>query len=453
MRDRGDNMLENLSSKIQNALNNLTGKGRLTEKEIDEAMREIRLALLEADVNFKIARQFIKNVKERAIGSDVLESLTPGQQVIKIVNEELTQLMGEENVGIEYSSSPPTVILMSGLQGAGKTTTTGKLALNMKKDNKKPLLVAADVYRPAAIKQLEVVGKQIDVDVFTMGDKIKPVDIAKASIEHAKRNQNDVVIIDTAGRLHIDEELMGEITAISHAVQPDEILLVLDAMTGQDAVNVAEAFNNALEITGVILTKLDGDARGGAALSLRAVTDKPIKYIGVGERMDQLEPFHPDRMASRILGMGDVLSLIERAEQAFDEENAKKLEERIRSKKFSFNDFLDQMEQMRNMGPLDELVKMIPGVNSKVLDSINIDEKEIDRTEAIILSMTDEERENPEIINSSRRKRIAQGSGTSVQQVNMLLRQFRETKKMMKQMADLEKQMKKGGGFNLPFFG
>jgi len=445
-------MLENLSEKLQGALGKLTGKGKVSEKDIDAAMREVRLALLEADVNFKVVRKFTKDVKERALGSEVMESLTPGQQVIKIVNEELTNLMGESEAKIEYASKPPTVILMAGLQGAGKTTTSGKLAYNIKKQNKRPLLVACDVYRPAAIKQLEVVGQQIDIPVFTMGDKIDPVDIAKAGVEHAKKNANDVVIIDTAGRLHIDENLMDEIKNIAEAVNPNEILLVLDAMTGQDAVNVADSFNKILSITGVVLTKLDGDARGGAALSIRAVTDRPIKFVGVGEKMDQLQPFHPDRMASRILGMGDVLGLIEKAQENIDLKKAQELEEKIRSQKFSFDDFLDQLEQMKNLGPLDELLKMIPGMNSKALKGVNVDTKDINRIQAIIQSMTMEERENPEIINSNRKKRIAEGSGSSIQDVNKLLKQFKETKKMMKKFTEMEKKMKKGGGFGLPFF-
>ncbi len=445
-------MLENLSDKLQSALGKLTGKGKVTEKDIDAAMREVRLALLEADVNFKVVRKFIKDIKERALGSEVMESLTPGQQIIKIVNEELTKLMGESEAKINFSSKPPTVVLMAGLQGAGKTTTTGKLANNMKKLNKRPLLVACDVYRPAAIKQLEVVGSQVGVPVFTMGDKVDPVDIAKAGVEHAKKNGNDVVLIDTAGRLHIDENLMDEIKNISSAVEPDEILLVLDAMTGQDAVNVAESFNNILSITGVILTKLDGDARGGAALSIRAVTDKPIKFVGVGEKLDQLEPFHPDRMASRILGMGDVLSLIEKAQQNIDLKQAKELEDKIRSQSFSFDDFLNQLEQMKNLGPLDELIKMIPGMNSKALKGINVDNKDIDRIQAIIQSMTMEERENPDVLNSSRKTRIAKGSGSTIQDVNKLIKQFKESKKMMKKFSDMEKKMKKGGNFGLPFF-
>lgn len=445
-------MLNNLSEKLQDALGKLKGKGKLSEKDLDLAMREVRLALLEADVNFKVVKDFTKTVKERAVGTEVMESLTPGQQVIKIVNEELTNLMGEKEAKINFSSKPPTVILMCGLQGAGKTTTSGKLALNLKKQNKRPLLVACDVYRPAAIKQLEVVASKVDVPVFSMGDKVNPVDIAKAGLEHGKRNGNDVIIIDTAGRLHIDEELMEEIRAIKDATNPEEILLVLDAMTGQDAVNVADSFNKTLEISGVVLTKLDGDARGGAALSLRAVTSKPIKFIGVGEKLDELQPFHPDRMASRILGMGDVLSLIEKAQENIDTQKAMELEQKIRNQQFSFDDFLDQLEQMKNLGPLDQILGMIPGVNSKALKGLDVAEKDIGRIQAIIESMTKEERENPDIINSSRRKRIAQGSGTSVQEVNKLLKQFKETKKMMKRFTDMEKTMKKKGKFGLPFF-
>lgn len=445
-------VFESLSEKLQSALGKLKGKGKLSEKDIDLAMREVRLALLEADVNFKVVKDFIKKVKERAIGNEVMQSLTPGQQVIKIVNDELTKLMGESDTKIEFSSSPPTVILMCGLQGAGKTTTTGKLAYNLKKKSKRPLLVACDVYRPAAIKQLEVVGEKVGVPVFSMGNKLDPVDIAKASIEHGKKNGNDVIIIDTAGRLHIDEELMDEIKNIHEAVNPNEVLLVLDAMTGQDAVNVASSFDEMLGVTGIILTKLDGDARGGAALSIRAVTNKPIKFVGMGEKLDQLETFHPDRMASRILGMGDVLSLIEKAQANIDADKAMELEKKMRTANFTFDDFLDQMEQMRNLGPLDELLGMMPGVNSKALKGLDINEKDIGRIEAIIKSMTKKERENPDIIDSSRRKRIAQGSGTSVPEVNKLLKQFKETKKMMKRFTDMEKTMKKKGKFGFPFF-
>ncbi len=445
-------VFESLSEKLQNALGKLRGKGKLTEKDVDMALREVRLALLEADVNFKVVKDFIKNVKSRAIGDEVMQSLTPGQQVIKIVNEELTRLMGENESKIEFSSKPPTVILMCGLQGAGKTTTCGKLAYNLKKQNKRPLLVACDVYRPAAIKQLEVVGERAEVPVFSMGDKHSPVNIAKAALEHGKKNGNDVIIIDTAGRLHIDEELMKEIHDIYKAVNPNEVLLVLDAMTGQDAVNVAKSFDDKLGISGVVLTKLDGDARGGAALSIRAVTDKPIKYVGIGEKLDQLEAFHPDRMASRILGMGDVLSLIEKAQANIDAEKAKELEKKLRSAQFTLDDFLDQLEQMKNLGPLDQILGMMPGVNSKALKNLNVDEKDLSYIEAIIKSMTKKERTIPEIIDSSRRKRISQGSGTSVQEVNKLLKQFKETKKMMKKLTDMEKTMKKKGKFGFPFF-
>ena len=440
---------ENLSEKLQNALASLTGKGKLSEKDIDQAMREVRLALLEADVNFKVVKDFVKKVKEEALGEKVMNSLTPGQQVIKIVNEELTSLMGNSESKLDLSKRP-SVIMMSGLQGAGKTTTCGKLAKRLKKDGKRPVLVACDVYRPAAIKQLKVVGDSVDVPVFTMGDKISPVDISKAAIEHAIKNNNDVVIIDTAGRLHIDEELMDELKGIDEAVNPTEILLVLDAMTGQDAVNVAKTFDEKLSLTGVILTKLDGDARGGAALSLRAVTNKPIKFIATGEKMDALEVFHPERMASRILGMGDVLSLIEKAQATIDEKSAKELEQKLRSQTFTLDDFLVQMEQMRNMGPLDELIGMIPGMNNKALKGIKVDEKEFARVEAIIKSMTSKERMKPEIIDISRRRRIATGSGTSPAEVNRLLKQFRDLKKMMKQFGNMEKNMKRGR-FKMPF--
>jgi len=445
-------VFESLSEKLQNALGKLKGKGKLTEKDVDVAMREVRLALLEADVNYKVVKDFINNVKSRAIGAEVMESLTPGQQVIKIVNEELTKMMGEKEEKLNASPTPPTIVLMCGLQGSGKTTTSGKLANNLLKKNKRPLLVACDIYRPAAIKQLEVVGEKIGVPVFTMGNKISPVDIAKAAIEYGKKNNHDWIIIDTAGRLHIDEELMEELQKIKETVNPDEILLVVDSMTGQDAVNVAETFNNRLDITGVILTKLDGDARGGAALSIRAVTGKPIKFVGIGEKLDQLEPFHPNRMASRILGMGDVLSLIEKAQAAIDEKKAKELEKKIMSQQFTLDDFLDQIEQVKNLGPLDEILGMIPGVNSKALKNIDVDEREIVKIQAIIQSMTKEERIDPSIIDSSRRKRIARGSGTTVQDVNRLLKQFKETKKMMKKFSDMEKTLKKKGKRKFPFF-
>lgn len=442
-------VFESLSEKLQNTLNKLTGKGKLTEKDIDAAMREVKLALLEADVNFKVVKDFIKNTKERALGSQVLESLTPGQQVIKIVNDELKNLMGKEQVKIDYSKRP-TVILMCGLQGAGKTTTAGKLANKMKQEGKRPLLVACDVYRPAAIKQLQVVGKSVDVPVFTMGDKIDPVDISKASLEHAKKNGNDVLIIDTAGRLQIDEKLMQELKNIYDALEPSEVLLVLDSMTGQEAVNVADTFDDTLKLTGVILTKLDGDARGGAALSIRAVTDVPIKFIASGEKMDNIEVFHPDRMASRILGMGDMLSLIEKAEAIVDEKKAKELEEKIINQTFTFDDFLDQMMQIKKMGPLEDILGMLPGVNSKALKGVKLPEGELAKVEAIIRSMTKKERIKPDIIDSSRRKRIALGSGTSPAEVNKLIKQFKDLRKLMKQFGNMSKGMKKKR-FKMPF--
>lgn len=442
-------VFESLSEKLQNTLNKLTGKGKLTEKDIDAAMREVKLALLEADVNFKVVKDFIKNTKERALGSQVLESLTPGQQVIKIVNDELKNLMGKEQVKIDYSKKP-TVILMCGLQGAGKTTTAGKLANKMKQEGKRPLLVACDVYRPAAIKQLQVVGKSVDVPVFTMGDKIDPVDISKASLEHAKKNGNDVLIIDTAGRLQIDEKLMQELKNIYDALEPSEVLLVLDSMTGQEAVNVADTFDDTLKLTGVILTKLDGDARGGAALSIRAVTDVPIKFIASGEKMDNIEVFHPDRMASRILGMGDMLSLIEKAEAIVDEKKAKELEEKIINQTFTFDDFLDQMMQIKKMGPLEDILGMLPGVNSKALKGVKLPEGELAKVESIIKSMTKKERIKPDIIDSSRRKRIALGSGTSPAEVNKLIKQFKDLRKLMKQFGNMSKGMKKKR-FKMPF--
>lgn len=442
-------VFESLSEKLQNTLNKLTGKGKLTEKDIDAAMREVKLALLEADVNFKVVKDFIKNTKERALGSQVLESLTPGQQVIKIVNDELKNLMGKEQVKIDYSKKP-TVILMCGLQGAGKTTTAGKLANKMKQEGKRPLLVACDVYRPAAIKQLQVVGKSVDVPVFTMGDKIDPVEISKASLEHAKKNGNDVLIIDTAGRLQIDEKLMQELKNIYDALEPSEVLLVLDSMTGQEAVNVADTFDDTLKLTGVILTKLDGDARGGAALSIRAVTDVPIKFIASGEKMDNIEVFHPDRMASRILGMGDMLSLIEKAEAIVDEKKAKELEEKIINQTFTFDDFLDQMMQIKKMGPLEDILGMLPGVNSKALKGVKLPEGELAKVEAIIRSMTKKERIKPDIIDSSRRKRIALGSGTSPAEVNKLIKQFKDLRKLMKQFGNMSKGMKKKR-FKMPF--
>ncbi|WP_270181844.1 signal recognition particle protein [Alkalihalobacillus sp. CinArs1] len=444
---------EGLADRLQGTLQKIRGKGKVTEADVKEMMREVRLALLEADVNFKVVKQFINKVKERAVGQEVMKSLTPGQQVIKVVNEELTALMGGEQSKIAVSNRPPTVIMMAGLQGAGKTTTVGKLANHLrKKHNRKPLLVAADIYRPAAINQLETLGKQLSMPVFSMGDQVSPVEIATKAIEKAKEEHLDYVLIDTAGRLHIDEDLMQELKDVKEAVTPDEIFLVVDAMTGQDAVNVAENFNDALDITGVVLTKLDGDTRGGAALSIKSVTDKPIKFAGMGEKLDALEPFHPERMASRILGMGDVLSLIEKAQTSVDEDKAKELEKKMRTMSFTFDDFLDQLGQVRSMGPLDELMDMIPGMNKKAMKNVSVDEKQIGRVEAIIQSMTTLEKEQPDVINASRKKRIATGSGTSVQDVNRLLKQFDEMKKMMKQMTNMSKGgKKKGKGMNFPF--
>ncbi|MEA3423644.1 MAG: signal recognition particle protein [Bacillota bacterium] len=440
-------VFESLSDKLQSTFKQLTGRGKLSEKDIKEAMREVKLALLEADVNFKIVKRFVKDVSERANGSEVMESLTPGQQVIKIVNEELTKLMGETNSKINISSEPPTVVMLVGLQGAGKTTTGGKLGSMLKKQGKKPLLVAGDIYRPAAIKQLQVVGESLDIPVFTMGDQINPVDIVKASINQANKNSNDLVIIDTAGRLHIDEDLMDELIKIKEVVTPDEILLVVDAMTGQDAVNVAESFNQQLGLTGVILTKLDGDTRGGAALSVRAVTGKPIKFIGVGEKLNEFEEFYPDRMASRILGMGDVLTLIEKAQENFDEEKAKKLQKKMKNQELDLDDFLEQMQQMKNMGSISDLMGMIPGMNNKALKNVNLDDRDLVKVEAVIQSMTKNERKNPGVLNASRKKRVALGSGTTVPDVNRLVKQFEQTKKMMKQMS----QVSKGGKINMPF--
>ncbi len=443
---------EGLADRLQGTIQKIRGKGKISEADVKEMMREVRLALLEADVNFKVVKQFVKKVSERAVGQEVMKSLTPGQQVIKVVKEELTELMGGEQSQIAVSKRPPTVIMMVGLQGAGKTTTTGKLAnLLRKKHNRKPLLVAADIYRPAAIKQLETVGKQLDLPVFSLGDQVSPVEIAKQAIEKAKEEHHDYVLIDTAGRLHIDENLMGELKDIKELSNPDEIFLVVDAMTGQDAVNVAESFNEALGISGVVLTKLDGDTRGGAALSIRSVTEKPIKFVGMGEKMDALEAFHPERMASRILGMGDVLSLIENAQANVDEEKAKELEQKMRTMSFTFDDFLEQLGQVKQMGPLDELLKMMPGANKmKGLDKLQVDDKQIVHVEAIIQSMSKKEKTNPEVINASRRKRIAKGSGTSIQEVNRLLKQFEDMKKMMKQMSGMQGKGKKKG-MKFPF--
>ena len=426
---------DSLSEKLNNVFKKLRGKGRLSENDIKEAMREVRIALLEADVSYKVVKDFVKTVSERAVGHEVLESLTPAQMVIKIVNEELTELMGSKSTGINISPKPPTVIMMVGLQGAGKTTNCAKLAAYMKKTTgKRPLLVACDVYRPAAIKQLETVGAQVDIPVFQMGTE-DPVAIARAAVSHAKKNGNDLVFLDTAGRLHIDETLMDELKNIKAAVEPDEIMLVVDAMTGQDAVNAASAFNEALDIDGIMLTKLDGDARGGAALSIRAVTGKPVKFAGIGEKLDQIEVFHPDRMASRILGMGDVLTLIEKAEAAIDEKKAKEMAEKLRKNKFTLSDYLDQLIQLKGMGNLQDLVGMIPGVDSKALAGVTMDDKALLRTEAIILSMTPYERENPNVINNSRKKRIAAGCGLTVVDVNRLLKQYEAMQQMTKQMS------------------
>ena len=434
---------EGLSSKLQTVFKKLSGKGKLNEKDVKEAMREVKLALLEADVNFTVVKGFVNVVTERAVGAEVLESLTPGQQVIKIVNEEMTKLRGGTNAKVEFGSQTPSVILLAGLQGAGKTTMAGKLAAYLAKQyGKSPLLVACDIYRPAAIKQLQVVGEKVGVPVFERGQN-DPVETAKLGIEYARRNLKDLVIIDTAGRLHIDGDMMAEIAAVKEAVNPSEILLVIDAMTGQDAVNVAKAFNETLELTGVIVTKLDGDTRGGAALSVKAVTGKPIKFSGTGEKLTDIEPFHPDRMASRILGMGDVLTLIEKAQTAFDEKKAVELEAKLRKDEFTLEDYLDQFEQMKNMGSMQDILGMIPGMDASKLGNVEIDEKQMARTQAIIRAMTPQERRRPDILNASRRKRIARGSGTSIQEVNRLLNQYEASRKMMKQLTN----MGKGGKF------
>lgn len=430
-------MFDSLSDKLANAFKKFKNKGKLTESDVKEGMREIKLALLEADVNFKVVREFVKTVSERAVGAEVLESLVPAQQIVKIVNDELVNLMGGSQSKLTISPKPPTIIMMVGLQGAGKTTHSAKLAGMYKKQGKRPLLVACDVYRPAAIKQLEVVGAQLGIPVFSMGDSVSPVDIANAAVAHAIKHGNDMVFLDTAGRLHVDEVLMTELTNIKDTVSPTEILLVVDAMLGQDAVNVAESFNNLLDITGVVLTKMDGDTRGGAALSVRHVTGKPIKFVGTGEKLDAIEPFYPDRMASRILGMGDVLSLIEKAQQAFDEKKAVEMERKLRESSFDLNDFLDQFRQVKEMGSIEQLMGMIPGMKADALKDAKIDERALGRTEAIILAMTQKERQKPDIINASRKKRIAAGSGTSVEEVNKLLRQFEQMNKMFKQFGGM----------------
>lgn len=441
---------ESLTQKLGDIFKKLRGKGKLSEADVKLAMKEVRLALLEADVNFKVVKSLITRITERAIGHEVMESLTPAQQVIKIVNEELTLLMGSKQSKLEFSNDITTIMLV-GLQGSGKTTTAGKLGKLLSKDGKKPLLVAADIYRPAAITQLQVVGEKLGLPVFTMGQQ-DPVDISKASLEYAKKHNYNVVIIDTAGRLHIDDELMGELSEINQAVNPNEILLVVDSMTGQDAVNVAQEFNRRLTLTGLILTKLDGDSRGGAALSVKAVTGCPIKYVGMGEKLDDLEIFHPERMASRILGMGDVLTLIEKATQDFDLKKAKELEQKLKTQSFDLNDFLEQLSQVKKMGSFDQILNMIPGLSPQKLKGIELDDKELTRVEAIINSMTMKERSNPAIINGSRRRRIAAGSGNTIQDVNRLLKQYEQTKKMIKQFTGAEKSRKKGKQ-KFPFFG
>jgi signal recognition particle subunit SRP54 len=423
---------------LQNVFSKLKNKGKLSEDDVNEALREVRLALLEADVNFKVVKEFIAKIKEKAIGQEVMKSFTPGMLVIDIVNKELTALMGGTQSKLARSNKPPTVIMMVGLQGAGKTTTAGKLAKLLQKQNHRPLLVAGDIYRPAAIKQLQVLGEQIKVPVFSLGDQTSPVAIAQAGLQHAKDNGHDYLIIDTAGRLHIDEELMDELIQIRKEVTPDEILLVVDAMTGQDAVNVAESFHRQMELTGVILTKLDGDTRGGAALSVKAVTGCPIKFAATGEKIDALEPFYPDRMASRILGMGDMLTLIEKAQENIDADKAKELERKMRNDAFTFEDFLEQLEQVKKLGPLDQLLDMMPGMNKlKGAKDLKVDDKQMGRTVAIVKSMTTEEKRKPEILNASRRKRLALGSGTTVQEVNRLIKQFDDMRKMMKQFSGM----------------
>ncbi|TEB05484.1 Signal recognition particle protein [Pelotomaculum schinkii] len=448
-------MFANLAERLQDTFKKLRGKGRLTESDVTEALREVRLALLEADVNFKVVKDFIAKIKERVVGQELLASLNPAQHVIKIVHDELSLLMGGSNSKINLAPKPPTVVMMVGLNGAGKTTTSAKLANLLRKQGRRPLLVAADVYRPAAVKQLQVLGGQLNIPVFTLNDSKAPVAIGRAAADSAVQNGQDLVIIDTAGRQEVNEELMAELVNMNEAIAPHEILLVIDAMTGQAAVNVAEAFNSRLDLDGVVLTKLDGDTRGGAALSVRAVTGKPIKFAGVGEKLDALEPFYPDRMAERILGMGDMLTLIEKAQENFDAEQMVQMQKKIRSLEFTLDDFLDQLSQVKKLGPLEQILGMIPGLGgAKKLKDLQVDEKELVYVEAIIHSMTADERREPErVLNGSRKKRIARGSGTSVQEVNRLLKQFDQTKKMMKQFMDMEKNLKKGGKMSkLPFF-
>ena len=442
---------ESLTEKLQNVFKKLRGKGKLSPQDVDAAMREVRMALLEADVSFRIVRDFVAKVKERAVGSEVMESLTPGQQVVKIVNEELTALMGDNPAQINNAGRGPTVIMLVGLQGSGKTTSGAKLARHFKKQGRRPMLAACDIYRPAAIKQLQVLGAQLDIPVFSMGDQEAPADILRKAYAEAELQANDMLIVDTAGRLHIDDEMMDELAGLTEAVTPQEILLVVDGMTGQDAVNVTEAFNERLEITGVILTKLDGDTRGGAALSVKAVTGKPIKFVGMGEKTDALEQFYPDRMASRILGMGDILSLIDKAQETVDIQKAQEMEQRLLKAELTLDDFLEQMQQMKNMGPLDQILGMLPGAGKmKGMKDMQISEKDMAHVEAIIRSMTPSERRKPSIINGSRRKRIAAGSGTGISDVNRLLKQFESMQKMMKQFAQMGKNMERRG-MRLPF--
>ncbi|MDI6717200.1 MAG: signal recognition particle protein [Actinomycetota bacterium] len=444
-------MFDNLSSKLQDIFAKLKSRGKLTEKDVDAAMREVRLALLEADVNFKVVKDFIAKVRERAVGVEVLESLTPAQQVIKIVNEELTRLMGSTESKLSFAPRPPTIIMLVGLQGSGKTTAAAKLAYNLKTHGRRPFLIGADVYRPAAIDQLKVLANENRIPFYSDDPTTPPLKIVKAGIKAANQDGSDVIIIDTAGRLHVDAEMMGELEEIKSEVRPHQILLVVDAMTGQDAVNVAQEFRNRLDFDGVIMTKLDGDARGGAALSIKAVTERPIKLVSVGEKIDSLEPFHPDRMASRILGMGDVLTLIEKAQAAIDEKKAREMEAKLRKAEFTFEDFLDQMEQMQKMGPIGQLIKMIPGLG-KLPKELTVSDKDLAKIRAIIQSMTIEERRNPQIINGSRRERIARGSGTEPFQVNQLLKQFNQTRKMLKQFGNMQGKMKMPKGM-FPFFG
>lgn len=443
---------ESLSERLQNAIKMFRGNGKITEEDLKAPLREVRMALLEADVNFKVVKDFVSKIKERALGAEVQTSLTPSQQIIKIVNEELTQLLGGTQSKLTVSSKPPTVIMLVGLQGAGKTTTVGKLAANLKKHHKKPLLVAGDIYRPAAITQLQVLGEQVGVPVFALGDQVSPVQIAREALEKAAHLACDTVIIDTAGRLHIDEKLMNELKDVKAAVNPHEILLTIDAMTGQDAVTVADTFNKELGVTGLIITKLDGDARGGAVLSVKEVTGCPVKFVGMGEKLDALEPFYPDRMASRILGMGDILSLIDKIKDTTDLAKALEMEKKLRKDEFTLEQFLEQMQQIKKMGSLDTILGLIPGMGniSAKLKEANVDEREFDRVEAIIRSMTLKERRHPDIINGSRRKRIAAGCGMRVQDVNKLLKNFEDSKKMMKKMQGMSKFASKGG-MRLPF--